>query len=94
MLVYVFTLGHMYWFDTELYPTKVSWHLYTLFMIDSEQIKINSNCDVKEQTHKVTYNLNRYLWAISALATKNDAYYIYRKPIALISVPSSISILV
>ena len=52
-------------FDTACYPTeKVSWCLYTLFVNYTERIK------KKLHTHNVEYNLNRNLWAISALAMK------------------------
>ena len=45
-------------FDTALYPTEnVSWCLYTLFVNDAEQIKMNYNGEVKPQTHNVAYNL-------------------------------------
>ena len=64
-----FPRGLMCQFDTALYITeKVSWCLYTLFVNDAGRIKKNCNCKVKLQTHNVAYNLNRNLWAVSALS--------------------------
>ena len=74
--------------DTALYPTeKVSWCLYTLFLNDIEQIRINCNCEVEMQTHNVIHNLNRNVWPISALTTEKlytwclqKTYYVNVKP--------------
>ena len=71
MLTCVFNRGHMFKFDTALYPTeKVPWCLYTLLVNDAERFTMKCNCEVKPQTHNVSYNLNRNLWASSALHTK------------------------
>ena len=58
-------------YDRVLYSAeKVSWCLYALFVINTEGIKMNCNCEVKLQTHNVAHNLNRNFWAISILATE------------------------
>ena len=70
MLACVLTQGQMCKFSMALSTEKVSWCLNMLFVNGTEQIKANCNYEVKPQTCNVAFNLNRNLWAISALATK------------------------
>ena len=65
------TNGHLCMFDPALYPVEcTNWCIYALFANDKNQIKRNCFLKTLNQTTNLTYSLDGYLWAVSALATK------------------------
>ena len=46
------------------------WCIYALFINNKNQIKRNCFLKALNQTNNLAYSLDRYLWAISALATE------------------------
>ena len=65
------TNGHLCMFKQALYPVEhMNWCIYALFINDEKQIE--RNCFVKTINHttNLAYNLDGYLWAISALAAE------------------------
>ena len=67
----VYLPGDICHLDTALYPPeRVCQWPYAWFVKDAEGIQTKCISEVKPQTHNVAYNLNRNLWAISALPTK------------------------
>ena len=47
-----------------------NWCIYALFINDEKQIKRNCFLKTSNHTTNLAYNLDGYLWAISALATE------------------------
>ena len=65
------TNGHLCMFSQVLYPVEhTSWCIYALFINDKEQIEKNCLLKTINHTTNLAYSLDRYLWAISALAAK------------------------
>ena len=65
------TNEHLCMFNQALYPMEhTKWCIYTLFVNDKNQIKRNCFLKTLNLTTNLAYSLDRYLWAISALATE------------------------
>ena len=65
------TNGHLCMFNQVLHPVEhTSWCIYALFINDKEQIEKNCLLKTINCTTNLAYSLDRYLWAISALAAK------------------------
>ena len=65
------TNGHLCMFNQALYPMEhKKWCIYALFVNDKNQIKRNCFLKTLNWTTNLAYSLDRYLWAISALATE------------------------
>ena len=65
------TNGHLCMFDQALYPVEhTNWCIYALFINDKGKIKRNCFLKTLHQTTSLAYSLDRYLWAISALAAE------------------------
>ena len=65
------TNGHLCMFKQALYPVEhTNWCIYALFINDEKQIKRNCFLKTNNCTTNLAYNLDGYLWAISALATE------------------------
>ena len=65
------TSGHLCMFNQALYPVEhTKWCIYALFINNRNQIKRNCLLKTLNQTTNLAYSLDRYLWAISALATE------------------------
>ena len=65
------TNGHLCMFNQALYPVEqTNWCIYALFINNEEQIKRNCYLKTINRTTNLAYNLDGYLWAISALATE------------------------
>ena len=63
------TNGHLCMFKQALYPVEqTNWCIYSLFINDEKQIKRNCILKTINRTTNLAYNLDGYLWAISALA--------------------------
>ena len=65
------TNGHLCMFNQALYPVEhTNWCVYALFINDEK--RIDKYCHLKAINHttNLDYNLDGYLWAISALATE------------------------
>ena len=65
------TSGHLCMFNQALYHMEsTKWCICALFINDKNQIKRNFFLKLLNQTTNLAYSLDRYLWAISALATE------------------------
>ena len=65
------TNGHLCMFDQALYHVEcTNWCIYALFVNDRKQIKRNCFLKMLNQTTNLEYSVDRYLWAISALAAE------------------------
>ena len=65
------TNGHLCMFKQALYPVEqTNWCIYALFINDEKQIDRNCFLKTINRTTNLAYNLDGYLWAISALATE------------------------
>ena len=65
------TNGHLCMFKQALYPVEqMNWCIYALFINDEELIKRNCVLKTINRTTNLAYNLDGYIWAISALATE------------------------
>ena len=65
------TNGHLCMFNQALYPVEhTNWCVYALFINDEKRIEKNCNLKAINCTTNLAYNLDGYLWAISALATE------------------------
>ena len=63
--------GHPCMFKQALYPVEhTTWCIYALFFNDEKQIKRNCFLKTSNCTTNLAYNLDGYLWAISALAAE------------------------
>ena len=63
--------GHLCMFNQVLYPVEhINWCIYVLFINDKEQIERNCLLKTMNQTTNLAYNLDGYLWAVSALAAE------------------------
>ena len=63
--------GHLCMFNQALSPVEhMNWCLYALFINDKEQIEKNCLLRTINNTTNLAYSLDRYLWAISALAAE------------------------
>ena len=66
------TNGHLCMFNKQaLYPVEqMDWCIYALFINDEKQIERNCILRTINRTTNLAYNLDGYLWAISAIATE------------------------
>ena len=65
------TKGHLCMFNQALCPVdNTNWCTYALFINDINKIKKNCILKPLNRTTILAYSLDRYLWAISALATE------------------------
>ena len=65
------TNGHLCMYNQALYPVEhMNWCIYALFINNEEQIERNCYLKTINRTTNLAYNLDGYLWAISALATE------------------------
>ena len=65
------TNGHLCMFNQALYPVEcMNWCIYALIINDKEQIEKNCFLKTNNCITNLAYSLDRYLWAISALAAK------------------------
>ena len=65
------TNGHLCMFKQALYPMEqMNWCIYALFINDEKQIERNCILRTINRTTNLAYNLDGYLWAISAIATE------------------------
>ena len=65
------TKGHLCMFNQALYPVdNTNWCIYALFINDINKIKKNCILKPVNRTTNLAYSLDRYLWAISALAAE------------------------
>ena len=65
------TNGHLCMFKQALYPVEhTNWCIYALFINDKKQIERNCFLKTSNRTTNLAYNLDGYLWAISALAAE------------------------
>ena len=65
------TNGHLCMFKQALYSVEqTNWCIYALFINDEKQIERNCVLKTINRTTNLAYNLDGYLWAISALAAK------------------------
>ena len=65
------TNGHLCMFNQVLYPVEqTNWCIYALFINNEELIERNCYLKTINRTTNLAYNLDGYLWAISALATE------------------------
>ena len=65
------TNGHLCMFHQALYPVdNTKWCIYALFINDMHRIKENCCLKTLDQTTNLAYSLDRYLWAISTLASE------------------------
>ena len=63
--------GHLCMFKQALYPMEqMNWCIYALFIKDEKQIERNCILKTINRTTNLAYNLDGYLWAVSALATE------------------------
>ena len=63
--------GHLCMFNQALYPVEqTDWCVYALFINNEERIEKNCVLKAINRTTNLAYSLDRYLWAISALATE------------------------
>ena len=63
--------GHLCMFKQALYPVEqTNWCIYALFINDEKQIERNCILRTINRTTNLAYNLDGYLWAISAIATE------------------------
>ena len=64
------TSGHLCMFNQALYLVEhTKWCIYALFINNKNQIKRNCFLKTLNWTTNLAYSLDKYLWAISALAT-------------------------
>ena len=69
--LHLVTSGHLCMFNQALYPMECTkCCIYALFINDKNQIKRNCFLKTLNQTTNLAYSLDRYLWAISVLATE------------------------
>ena len=67
----IMTNGHLCMFNQALYPVEcTNWCIYALFINDKDQIERNCLLRTINQTTNLSYSLDEYLWAISALVTE------------------------
>ena len=65
------TNGHLCMFKQALYPMEqTNWFICALFINDEKQIERNCILRTINRTTNLAYNLDGYLWAISAIATE------------------------
>ena len=65
------TNGHLCMFNQVLYPVEqTNWCIYALFINNEELIERNCFLKTINRTTNLAYDLDGYLWAISALATE------------------------
>ena len=63
--------GHLHMFKQALYLVeRTNWCIYALFINDEKQIERNCFLKTINCTTNLAYNLDGYLWAISALAAE------------------------
>ena len=65
------TNGHLCMFDQALYPLEcINWCIYALFINDHDWIRKDCFLKTLNRTTNLAYGLDRYFWAISALAAE------------------------
>ena len=65
------TNGHLCMFDQALFPVEyINWCIYALFSNDHDQIRKDCFLKTLNRTTNLTYSLDGYLWAISAIAAE------------------------
>ena len=65
------TNGHLCMFNQALYPVdNTNWCIYALFINDMHRIKKNCILKTLNWMNNLAYSLERYLWAISTLASE------------------------
>ena len=65
------TTGHLCMFYQTLYPVeRINWCIYGLFINDYDRIRRNCLHRTLARTTNLAYNLDGYLWKISALAAE------------------------
>ena len=65
------TNGHLCMFDQALYPVEcTNWCIYALFTNDKDRIKRHCFIRTLNRTTNLAYNLDGYLWAVSALSAE------------------------
>ena len=65
------TDGHLCMFYQVLYPVEcTNWCIYALFINDKDRIRRDCFLKTMNQTTNLAYSLDRYLWAVSALAAE------------------------
>ena len=65
------TNRHLCMFNQALYPVEcTNWCIYSLFINDKDKIKRDCFLKTVNQTTNLAYSLDRYLWAVSALAAE------------------------
>ena len=75
------TNGPLCMFNQALCPMEhTKWCIYALFINDKNQIKRNCFLKTLNQTSNLAYSLDRYLWAISALAAEKLQVRCVMKP--------------
>ena len=78
------TNGHLCMFNQALYPVEqTNWCIYALFLNNEEQIERNCYLKTINRTTNLAYNMDGYLWAISALATEKLQIRCVWKPMSL-----------
>ena len=65
------TNRHLCMFDQALYPVEsINWCVYALFINDHDRIRRDCLLKTLARTTNLAYSLDRYLWAIGALAAE------------------------
>ena len=67
----IVTKGHLCLFNQALYAVEqVNWCVNALFIQSQDKIRSNCKITTRSQNINMAYSLDRYLWAVSALATE------------------------
>ena len=67
------TNGHLFMFDQALYLVEhTNLYIYALFINDKDKIKRDCFLKILNWTTNLAYSLDRYLWAVSALAAEKS----------------------
>ena len=65
------TNRHLCMFDKALYPVEsINWCVYALFINDHNRIRRDCLLKTLARTTNLVYSLDGYLWAISALSSR------------------------
>ena len=82
------TSGHLCMFDQALYPVEhTNWCIYVLFINDKDRIRKYCFLKTLNWTTNLAYNLDRYLWVVSALATELQIWCIMETHVITIKLP-------
>ena len=91
----IVTKGHLCLFNQALYPVEhVKWYIYALFIQDQNKIRKNCKISTQLQSVNMSYSLDRYLWAVSTLATEKlqiqcvmtDQYVEIKPPLQILDI--------